>query len=237
VTAPTASAPAGRPRALRAVALGLLVLAVLASPWWGRAALRRLAYFQVRQVEVRGLRYAEAEEIVGLLRADTTHSVWEELEPWERRVAAHPQVAAVTVERRLPGTLVVLVTERLPVAFVASREGLQAVDSAGRALPIDPSRTPVDVPVIAAADTAVLRLLTELRSAAPAMYRRVSEVRREGKDEVLLRLPTVPVRAMLEVTPGRLADLALVEADLARRGHRVAELDLRYRDQVIARLP
>jgi hypothetical protein len=28
-----------------------------------------------------------------------------------------------------------------------------------------------------------------------------------------------------------------VEADLARRHLRVAELDLRYRDQVIARLP
>ena len=237
MTTPLTPPPSKRRRVLRTAAVGVVALALIAAPWWGPEVLRRLAFFQVRQVEVRGLRYADASEIVELLRADTTHSVWEELDRWEERAAGHPQVAAVTVERRLPGTLVVLVTERLPVAFVAGRQGLQAVDSAGQVLPIDPSLTPVDVPVIAAADTALLRLLTELRAAAPAMYRRVSEVRREGKDEVLLRLPTVPVRAMLEVTPGRLADLALVEADLARRGHRVAELDLRYRDQVIARLP
>jgi hypothetical protein len=34
----------------------------------------------------------------------------------------------------------------------------------------------------------------------------------------------------------RLADIFPVESDLARRQARVKELDLRYRDQVIARL-
>jgi hypothetical protein len=34
----------------------------------------------------------------------------------------------------------------------------------------------------------------------------------------------------------RLADIIPVEHDLARRGAHVAELDLRFRDQVIARL-
>jgi len=40
----------------------------------------------------------------------------------------------------------------------------------------------------------------------------------------------------LDVTPERLAEIFPVEADLARRQARVAELDLRFRDQVIARL-
>jgi hypothetical protein len=46
----------------------------------------------------------------------------------------------------------------------------------------------------------------------------------------------MPVRAMLDVTPDRLAEIFPVEADLAKRQARVAELDLRFRDQVIARL-
>jgi len=45
-----------------------------------------------------------------------------------------------------------------------------------------------------------------------------------------------PVRAMADVTPQRLAEIYPVENDLTRRQARVAELDLRYRDQVIARL-
>jgi hypothetical protein len=41
---------------------------------------------------------------------------------------------------------------------------------------------------------------------------------------------------MLDVAPARLGEIIPVEQDLARRQARVAELDLRYRDQVIARL-
>jgi hypothetical protein len=41
---------------------------------------------------------------------------------------------------------------------------------------------------------------------------------------------------MADVTVSRLADIFPVEHDLARRQARVAEIDLRYRDQVIARL-
>jgi cell division protein FtsQ len=39
------------------------------------------------------------------------------------------------------------------------------------------------------------------------------------------------------VTVYRLGDVLPVELDLARRQLQVAELDLRFRDQVIARLP
>ena len=44
------------------------------------------------------------------------------------------------------------------------------------------------------------------------------------------------VRASLGVSVSRLADIFPVESDLLRRRANVAELDLRYRDQVIARL-
>ena len=57
-----------------------------------------------------------------------------------------------------------------------------------------------------------------------------------GDREVLINFEGLPVRAMLDVTPDRLAEIFPVEADLAKRQARVAELDLRFRDQVIARL-
>jgi cell division protein FtsQ len=42
---------------------------------------------------------------------------------------------------------------------------------------------------------------------------------------------------MRDVSVERLAEIEPVEDDLARRQLRAVEIDLRYRDQVIARLP
>jgi len=228
--------------------LALVTVAAIASPWWVPRALSRLEYFRVRRVEIDGARYAAPSELLARMRVDTTRSVWTNLGVLERRVATHPLVASARVERRLPGTLHVVVTEREPVAMTPTRDGIAVLTSDGRALPIDPSRVGgVDVPVLNAPDTAALRVLGDLRHNAPALYARVSEVRRVGRDE--LRFVVTPgtqatagqspfaVRVTLDVTAGRLADLLPVESDLARRRVRVAEIDLRFRDQVIARLP
>jgi len=53
---------------------------------------------------------------------------------------------------------------------------------------------------------------------------------------LVLQLKTIPVRTMQDVTLERLAEIEPVEADLNRKQLHPLELDLRYRDQVIARL-
>jgi cell division protein FtsQ len=215
--------------------LGALVL--LVSPWWGRAVLRQMDFFRVRRVEIEGARYAAPDEIVSRLSVDTTASVWDDLSPLEARVREHPQVRAVRIRRRLPGTLVVVVTENPPVALVGSARGLVVTDAAGQPLPVDPTTIDVDLPVLARADTGLLRLLGAMRAGDPALFARVSEAARTPRGDVVLVLPEHRVLASADVTVGRLADLLPVELDLARRSLKVAELDLRFRDQVVARLP
>lgn len=212
-------------------------MAVVAVPWWGKAALQRLDFFHVRAVEVQGTRYLDPSVVVQRLEVDTLHSVWGELAPLAQRLRSHPLILDVEVDRRLPGTLVVRVKERTPVAFVASGDGLQLRDAEGNLLPIDPSRTPVDLPVVTSPDTAVLRLLGELRAAQPDIYSRLSDVRRLGQQELSFHLYTTTIRARSDVSASRFADIKLVEDDLARRQQHAVELDLRFRDQVIARLP
>jgi cell division protein FtsQ len=224
------------PRRIRALAVLAGVLALVSSPWWGRGALAQLAFFRVRRVQIEGVRYLAPSDVVARLAVDTTVSVWADLEPLARRVEADPLVASATVERRLPGTLVVTVVEKVPVALVPARGGFRAYDRTGAALPLEPSRVSVDLPLLAGRDTALLRLLGALRDSAPDIYARLSEVRRVGKQELVLRLTTVPVRAMADVRVARLSDIVPVEQDLARRRARVVELDLRYREQVVARL-
>jgi len=217
--------------------LAVTLLLALGSPFWGPPILRRLAFFRVRHVEIVGARYVSTRDILARLHVDTLASVWDPTAPLVRRVTGHPQVRSVEIDRRLPGTLVLRIDERLPVALVPTNKGFAVYDERGVALPIDPAETPVDAPVLVQRDAAALRLLAELRTSAPAMYQRVSEVRPVSADELVIQFATLSVRAMKSVTPERLAEIEPVQDDLARRQLRVAELDLRYRDQVIARLP
>ena len=232
-----------------------LVAVIMAAAWGVRAGARSMAFFRVRSVEIRGARYLQPNEIVARLQIDTLASLWDDLEPFRQRVRRHPQVADVRFERRMPGTLVVIVQENLPVALIQTPAGLLPFDSLGRQLPIDPSRSNLDLPIVASADPVLLKLVGAIRAAQPRVFARIEEARRIGRDEILLTLSSgaedaaraaadtaTPQRKSLRVrlpvglSVDRLADIFPVESDLARRQARVGEIDLRYRDQVIARL-
>jgi cell division septal protein FtsQ len=232
-----------------------LIALIVAAAWGVRAGARQMAFFRVRAVEIRGTRYLPPNEIVARLQIDTLTSLWDDLEPLRQRVRRHPQVSDVRIERALPGTLVVIVQENLPVALIQTPAGLMPFDALGRQLPIDPSRTNLDLPVVASADPVLLKLVGAIRAAEPRVFARIEEARRTGRDEILLMLsPRVedPARAAgnaatprrkslrlrvpLGLSVERLADIFPVESDLARRQAHVEEIDLRYRDQVIARL-
>lgn len=223
-------------RRLKLALFGILALLVVGSPFWGPLVMRRMAFFRVRRVEIIGARYVAPSDILARLHVDTLASVWDAMSVLASRVESHPEIQRAVVRRKLPGTLVVEVTERIPVALVPANSGFRVFDERGVALPIDPASVPVDAPVLMQRDTTLLRLLGAMRVNMPALYSRVSRMERVGPDEVRLDLGSHPVRAMHDVSLERLAEIEPVEADLARRQLRAAEIDLRYRDQVIARL-
>jgi cell division protein FtsQ len=212
---------------------------VLLSPFWAPLLFRRMAFFRVRHVEIVGARYIQPSDILDRLKVDTLASVWDPVGRLETRVRGHPLVRDVEVGRKLPGTLVIRLIEHTPVALVSTTSGFRAYDERGVALPIDPTSADVDAPILPRPDSGLLRLLGAARTQAPTLYGRLSEARREGRagDEFFLVLDSIPVRTLADVTLDRLADLELVENDLARRKLRASEIDLRYRDQVIARFP
>lgn len=221
---------------VRLALFGIVALLVLASPFWLPLLARRTAFFHVHRVEIVGTRYVAPSDILSRLHVDTMSSVWEPTGPLVARVERHPAVQKAIIHRKLPGTLVIEITERVPVALVPAPGGFRVYDARGVALPIDPASVTVDAPVLMQRDTALLRLLGAMRTEMPTLYARLSTLRRAGRDELILQLETEPVRAMQDVTLERLADLEPVEADIARKQLRVSEIDLRYRDQVIARL-
>ena len=228
----------------------LFLLAVIMAAAWGvRAGARQMAFFRVRSVEVRGARYLQPSEIISRLKVDTLASLWDDLTPYRDRIRGHPQISDVTISRRMPGTIVVTIKENLPVALIQTPTGLLPYDSLGKQLPIDPARTSLDLPIVATDDPVLLKLVGAIRATEPDVFARIDEVRRTGRDEILLTMSrgvnagavppeskTLLVRVPVGLSVERLADIFPVESDLARRQVRVGELDLRYRDQVIARL-
>jgi len=264
--APQSRAPQSRARwKLFAV---LVILALLApTPWLARRGASKLAFFRVRNVVVEGTRFLSPDSVVSRLGIDTLRSVFDDTPPLEQKVRTLPQVADVKIRRKLPGTLIVSVSENPPVALAPGPQGLEPVDSLGISLPIDPALEPaLDLPVTNQRDVALTRMLADIRERSSALFRRISEVSRTGSGDVLLLLTSgsapmkrsstdsatsqsdsatansvnspemLRVRARVGVSAARLTDIFPVEFDLRRRGARVAELDLRYRDQVIARL-
>ena len=262
-TVPESEAPrTGR----KGKAIALLLLVVLLAPgsWLARRAASKMDFFHLRAVSVEGTRYLSADTVVQRLALDTARSVWDDTKPLIERLRLMSQVSDVEISRNLPGTLVIRIRENLPVALAASPRGLEVVDTAGTVLPIDPTREDLDLPVANQRDGPILSLLGAIRSDDPRLYRRISEISRDGKTGFVIRMvplqgsmniaPTVAgtdsvlgpaqpatlralrVRVPLGVSVSRLADIFPVESDLVRRQANVAELDLRYRDQVIARL-
>lgn len=224
------------PRWGRRVSAVLILLAILTGitvPWWGRS----LAFFRLRDVEVRGTRFARPSDIAARLEVDTTTSIWIDLDSLRARVEAHPQVRSATVRRWLPSKLVVEILENEPIALVPGTRGMRAYEESGRVLPLDLARTPADLPIVERADTAIFRLLSDLKAGYPAMYAQISDVRFVGKDQLRLTLLDVPVLALRGLVAERFDELSSVQRDLARRQIVPAEFDLRFKDQVIVRLP
>ena len=245
------------------IAVVVLLLLLAPASWLVRIGASKLEFFHLRSVSIEGTRYLAPESVMERLALDTMRSVWDDTDPLAERIRGMSQVTSVEISRKPPGRLVVRIQENLPVALAPSPRGLEAVDTAGVVLPIDPVAEELDLPVAEQRDIELLRLLGAVRAQDPRLYRRISEISRDGRSSVVLLLEpavrptsgepaatsdstgaptearapsTLRVRAPLGVSVSRLADIFPVETDLARRRAKVAELDLRYRDQVIARL-
>lgn len=225
--------------------VGAVTGAVLAAP----RVLPAVPGFEVRRVEVTGTRLLDPGEVLRTSGIQRGQSVWDDPVAWETALERHAVIASAEVTRRLPATLRVAVEEERPVAYLADGV-LTPVTAAGAALPVDPAVSAPDLPIVrlaAGADSIPRAVLAEVERLArmdSELMAEVSEIRPRGDDGVVLLLRhreadiVIPAGAPAE----RLVELRAVLADIDRRGGRgdaaeVAQVDLRFADQVVVRLP
>jgi cell division protein FtsQ len=203
--------------------------------WFGGPPLaRRLDFFRVRRIEFVGLRYQSPDTVLRKLGLPASFSVFDPLEPLAVRATRQRGIRSARVTRRLPGTLVIRVTERVPVALVPVDGVLQLMDATGTVLPYDPARSAPDLPVAADATRPIGRLLAAVRQGDPGLFARVTAAAMRGADVVL----TVDGRRMLlrpDASTEEMRAVTQVAADLTAKGQAFDELDGRFAGYVVVR--
>lgn len=223
-----------RPWAKAAAIVGAAVVLWFVGP----LLLRHVGFFRVRQIELVGVRYMAPGAVIGALALEPEASVFDATEPLTARLRAMPGIADARVVRRFPGALKVIVREIDPVALVPGAAGgpLTVVDSGGRALPYDPSRVGLDLPVAASLDSGLVAILALVQSVDPALFETISSARAtRGGSGVVLQLGAKRVLLGKDAGPDVIRAVERVTEDLAARERSYAELDARYAGQVIVR--
>lgn len=223
----------------RRTAVALVAIVLVVSAWAVPASLRRMPFFQVRQVELIGVRYLAPDSVLEHLGLSRTQNLFDEAEPIETRAAQMAGVVSARVDRRLPGTLRVTIVEQVPVAFVPGPERLVAMDGDGNALPYNPTASGLDLPMVARADSQLLRSLAVVRTADSTVFRDVDSARRrtaKGGD-VVLDLGKGARRVVFDgtPTPDDVRAVSAVRRHLAQTGRPYRELDARYQGWVVVR--
>jgi cell division protein FtsQ len=199
-------------------------------------ALRRLAFFRVRQVELVGIRYLDADAVLATLRLSPRASVFDDTKPLAERLRGLDGVADASVVRRPPGSLKVIVREIEPVALVANGRGaLTPVDAEGRQMPFDLAT--LDLPVVQVADSGVVAVLARVQAFDPALFQAIDAARRTQaqRGDVLLELGAHRVLLNRDAGPEVIQAVVLVARDLAAKARPYAELDARFAGQIVVR--
>lgn len=239
-----------RPLRTRWLLVGGVALLATSAAAAAPLALRQADSFRITHVEVRGTRFMAPQSVLTASGITPSATVFDDFAPWRARLLSHPLIAHASIERRLPGTIVIRVQETEPVAYARTPE-LVPIDARARALPVDPTAELLDVPVLAVAsrvatngrfaDRATIDLaaaIGSIRASEPMLAAWISEAApaRGGGMRLLLRGPTNAVALLpLPLTAQRLRELRLALADLAARGElqNTTRVDARYRDQIV----
>lgn len=231
---------------LLAVAGGISVSA------WAPSLLSRIAFFDVRRVEVVGANWLAPDYVLRLAGIGNDRSTWDDYTDVEARLLKHALIEEAQVRRSGLHGLRIVVREVEPLALVGV-PGLRAVRGDGTLLPIEPAGTSLDLPLLTesaevAADSArlkegparrALEAFARVHQFDPGLATLVSDFRLLEEDGLAVNLVmSQPVRRIAlpeRVDEALLRRLRAALADLRQRGIAASLVEARYADQIVVR--
>jgi len=226
----------------------LLVGLVVSSNLWKSS-------LQVRHIVIQGNRIVETAEVLRLVRMQKNAQLHDvDLMGVRKAVLSHHFIKDAVVERDLPATLKITVTERAPLAIVNGAEILY-LDEEGIVLPHSISKQLFDLPVLTGVSPDValapgtmihnadvqeaLAILATSKLVGKELYHMISEARlRNGGDIVLYGAERgVPIIFGRGNIADKLVRLEAFWNDVVREqgSDKLQYVDLRFDDQVVVR--
>ncbi|HEY0592869.1 MAG TPA: FtsQ-type POTRA domain-containing protein [Thermoanaerobaculia bacterium] len=160
----------------------LLVVTLLLGGAWLWRKTQEDTRFAITTVEITGIVHAPRTAIEAIADGYEGANLFRlDLEGVRARLRRQPWIESVAVEKKLPDTLQIAITERKPAALVAAKDGLRYVDRSGVVFArLSPEVGDPDLPLIgetAPADIrAAVAFLETLRRERPDLYARVSQI-------------------------------------------------------------
>ncbi len=228
---------AGKPRPGRAARWLLLVLVAAAS---GIALARLLgASLTLERFQIEGNRRVRTAEILSALapwRGENLLTL--DLAPLAQTLTRHAWIERITLSKRFPDGLSVLVVERRAVALLRQRERLWWLSKEGRPIAVyDPRADPSEY-VLISGDRALpeaVALLEELRVRRPEYYSALSEIAAlpGGGFGMMDSIFRRPVRVLRRDASEKIRALLEARSLMETRGWEARAIDLRFADRVV----
>ncbi len=145
--------------ALTAGATTGLVVGGLALSEWTKTS----PVFRLDTIVVAGNRTVDREEVITVSGLERGRNIWSaDLAETERRLLLDRRFDRVVLNRRLPNTVVVRVSEHRPIAFV-QLDRLYGVSSVGELVPLPQGKGLPDLPVITVGTTGMQQVLNDVK--------------------------------------------------------------------------
>ena len=225
-----------KPATLRLASVATLVLAAS----FGLFRFLSGSHFATRRFEIAGNSRVRTEEIL------TTLSEWNgrnlvslALAPLASRLAAHPWIERVTLTKRFPDQLSVLVTERKAIALYRDGDLFWWVGADGRLIaPYDSRRDRAQYIILSGERrslTEAVGMLAELRAGEPEYFSRLLEIASlpDGGFGMMDAIFRKPVRVLRGDAPKKVRALLEARGFIESRGWEARAIDLRFADRII----
>ncbi len=162
-----------------------LIAVLLIASWW---SLYQSKWFLTETVTIQGVSKLSVEQISAVANAQVGEPlISQDLVGITDRLTQLPEIKSVLVERGWPTTLLITVTERIPVAVAATASGFNLIDSEGKNSGIVTS-PPEGLLIIAAApDSAAMTSAISILTSLPGDWP-IASLAATSQDNVVVNL-------------------------------------------------
>ncbi|MCK4777920.1 MAG: FtsQ-type POTRA domain-containing protein, partial [Actinomycetia bacterium] len=140
-------------RVTRIIAISVILVSLYVTVTRMYVFMKSRQFYKIRSIELIGSTMFTKDEIINLSGIDPDSSIFQlDVNEIKESLKLHPKIRNVKVMRELPGTLLISIVEKVPVAIISCPSGIFSMDSESYILAKDNFIENFDLPIITGFD-------------------------------------------------------------------------------------